>query len=617
MERLILSRRFLSRVVQFCIAFSSCVAWSSELVTIRTCCSRPKRCPDTCHTIYIPRSPHINNAYWVARPRISRCARELREGYVCNDGCTPLREFVRDEPLIGNEFSVGFTHQHSFASVDLATCLFGRTELVFAGSAVQNRPDDALLADQFGLSPTYQGIAKLAPMIENNSIHFEGACILGSTQSRHQFFVRGLATVTHETRSLFESDTTCQSPFETVTIGDPFPAGARAVASVPAAPSLEAALSGTFATGDMKTPWCGARLTPGKLSATNLSGCTFDLGYASPLYEVYRYLVYARYRVPTGTHINGSQRHGCSFFAPVVGDGAHTELGAGFTIVREFWRDDAGRALSFRCDGYGTHLLRNRQRRTFDLKDHGCLSRNLLLKKIDPITGIYDGEIVSATCFTTRDVYSTVGGSGEVTLQFLMRTPSTAIGIGYEFFGRTAERVCLRSSPTTARAPYGIQGCTGVYGFGYSINGVAQTITVPPASIPLPVQATASNATIVSCGSVDSAAAIVGAPVVVAWNNQYVGSGDPANAVPDGTPVVDVEVAVGSQPPVFLTDQDLDLCSGAAPKQVVHKGFITFTHQWSEVCGQPYVMVGASGEGSGEVCSLKQWGFWLQTGCAW
>ncbi len=70
-----------------------------------------------------------------------------------------------------------------------------------------------------------------------------------------------------------------------------------------------------------------------------------------------------RAAIPTGTLPTGE-----FLFEPVVGNGHHWELGAGFSGHILFWEDDdTDGTFGFYADANITHLFKNSQCRVFDL----------------------------------------------------------------------------------------------------------------------------------------------------------------------------------------------------------------------------------------------------------
>lgn len=555
----------------------------------KSCCAAP--CPETCHSIYIPRSPHADSSYFLTHAR-----------YDLLEIMTSCLDF-------------GYAYQRSFQGDNIATCMLGSPVLRFKGSQVADR-DDELLADQFGLSPLFDGFVELAPRIVNHTFHLQGIWYSPPASRCEGLFIRGQLSVTHQTRSLFDL-AACQDPFVTVTQGPVFPPGAMSDTSTQAL-SLREALSGTATFGQMQSPWTAGRFTADSLSATGISGATLDIGYAAIHHDIHAFSCFIRYRPATGTLIDGRQPYASSLFFPIIGDGHFHQLGVGASMSGQLWGDeDEDRAVVIHCEGYVVHLFENQQRRSFDLKGHGCLSKYLLLKRFDRVSGSPLSSLIPAVNITTRPVHVSVGAQGEVALQLLLRSHHSTITIGYEFYGKEQEKVCLIQDPfLTNSTAYGIKGCTGTTYFTYSVDGL-NNIVAPTNPSALVSNATSSASSIRACGATDHAVSTQAAQLVgVDWTNPFTGNGELANSVTPGTAVDTLDIAFVSNPPVYLTQCDIDVCSGTAPKQIIHKGVLAYMYTWYEHRYTPYLAVGFEAEGSGNICSLKQYALWLKGGIA-
>jgi len=552
------------------------------------CCKQS--CPPNCRSLIIPRSQNANESLFIARPH-----------------CDPLHYLVSGIEGI-------YEYQQSFRTLDIAAALFNTDTVSFSGNQVEEGLNTDLIADQFGLSPLYQGTFSPTPQITNHNLHLQG--IWCSSCHLPGLFVRGTMTVSHQTRRLISSSTPDST--DDIVIGSPFPPGYMGSTTTNAAASLQQALSGTFLFGDMQTPWSADRIDICTLSTTQLAGATFDLGYTTEHTDTQGYSAFIRYRPAVGTEINGSQAHASELFFPIVGAGHHQEIGAGGSLRGILWCDGTGRSVAVIAEGYATHLLNNCQKRTFDLTGRGCLSRYMLLKEIDTTTSSYTGNLIPAVNWTTRTVQISVAATGEVAAQIVFTGHHSTIIIGYELFGREEEKLCLLDRTTTSNGRgYGIKGCTGTDGFTYLYDPQTNTIEQPIAPCIMPLNTTSTHSTITTCSTADvhgGDSTQQANTVAIAWNNPFDGNGDPANAVVSGTLLDDLVIATTSTPPQLLTIADIDQCSGTAPKQISHKGVIAFNYRWDKDPATPYLGIGIEAEGSGEAYTIKQWGLWLRAG---
>lgn len=577
-------------------------AVAAECITCTTECLVPDR---HCHSLYIPRSAHANSTYFFLERT--------------NDLCDPAA-YV----------DLGLEYQQSFRAHDIASCLFGSQTLLFQGSQLPARTDAALIADNFGLSPFFDGALTFHPKIRNFNLH---ATLHGDIPWIEPLYLEVQATASAQWRSLGACETIITG---TVSTNSPFPVGYMAGASsaVTPASTIKEALKGTFLFGDMQTPWNFGRFSCGTQKKGGVAGVTLLLGYDVWRAENCRFGVYGRYTAPTGNKPNPR-----FIFSPVVGDGKHHELGAGFSYYEQLWQKDDNQSVFIALDGYVVTLLANRQIRSFDFKDKGCLSRYMLLKELTSPTAelqgtftalgdmhgpgfSYNHALINGINFTTRCAQVKVSLKGEASLRVVYRQEWSCdafeLHAGYNLYGHTREKLCFISPDGTTA--YGFKGCTGVAAYTYNTAGATPNqltagATTTPSGTPL--NSTSSTSSITSCGTVDGAttdglAALTSTSVTVDWSNALTAS--PANSVATGTNVHTLAIAHYSNPAQRVTHSMLDLKSGAAPHQITHKGFLELRYLRISNKMQPLVGLCFQAEGSGGVCNLKQWGIFIKTG---
>jgi hypothetical protein len=552
--------------------------------------------------------------------------------------------------------SVGFGYifNQTFKNADLARCMFGSNVLTFQGSQVAGRSSTALLADQFGLSPLFNGTLKVCPEVRNHSLKFEA--YWGFDNWLEGLYLRTDLTFTHQQRRLFEDCSACLT--STVITTTPFPPGYMAAGSVTPAPDILTALSGTFLFGDMQTPWSFGRWDTSKHSDDKIAGFSVDLGYNFWTGFDSHLGVFLRYEAPTGTNINGRQRGASSVFFPVIGNMHHHGFGGGITAHKELWVSDCGgSSLEICLDGYATHLFSNCQVRSFNLvststltvpgfptcplecddnnsnncgtttNSLGCLSRYMLLKQLTPTTATgangsalgyaFTGTLIPAINYSTRNVKSSIGVTGDATVALLYKNNGFTVELGYNIFGRQREKLCLRTGtvPCDNYNPnfsYGLKGCTGDYYYAYAESDAGTS----GAGTPTLLNATAtSSANIFGCGTTDNPVPVLGGGIVgVDWSNAFVGNGAPANAIIAGTAVDTLTIASTSDPAVILTDANIDIESGRVARLLSNKGFLAMYYEWEECGWLTFLGVGGEAEGGNHCCDIKQWGVWVKGG---
>lgn len=612
-------------------------------------CSSNNNCTNSCNTgcstLIVTRDSHSNTAY-----------RYLPFAY------------IESECEFNGGIALGYEFQQTFKSGDMARCMFGTNVLSFKGSQVAGRASTDIIADNFGLSPLFQGTLRVCPQVRNHNLKFES--YWGFDNWLEGLYLRADLTFTHQERRLFEDCNTCLT--STVVTTTPFPPGYMGTGSVTPASDILTALGGSFLFGDMQTAWQYGRFDRCKHSDNKVAGFSLDLGYAFWKECDSHFGIFLRYEAPTGTKINGRQCAAENIFFPVIGNMHHNGFGGGLTAHKELWSNDCGDAIEIYLDGYATHLFKNCQVRSFNLlrtstavtnvvnfnngccnscgssscsgcgdcnnnnncddscstasnsASLGCLSRYMLLKQLTPTAAPFDfaftGTLINAINFTTRNVKSSIGVTGDATLAFIYRHKGFSLQLGYNIFGRQQEKLCLQPgtvpcSTFDANYSYGLKGCTGDYYYSYPVTAGSTTgITTGPTL--LNATATASSS-ITSCGTTDNPVAISTASVAaVDWTNPFKCSGALANAIPNPTVVATITncLASSSNPAVPLTDANLDIESGRVQRLVSNKGFLAMNYEWDECEWMPYIGIGGEVEGGSRCCDFKQWGVWLKGG---
>lgn len=191
----------------------------------------------------------------------------------------------------------------------------------------------------------------------------------------------------------------------------------------------------------------------GRKSKTNVAELQFILGYNFWCSDCGHLGVDLRVYAPTGTRPNGH-----SFFEPVSGNGKHTVVGGGVSAHYVLWENDCDQSFSVWFEGEAHHYFKAKQHRTFDLVGNGPGSRYLTLKQFNAdateVTGLVRGPNV-----LTREVNSTFGVGGAAALSFVYQSCGFTGELGYEFWGRSHEKLKLRGDDIPA-GTYGVQGCT-------------------------------------------------------------------------------------------------------------------------------------------------------------
>jgi len=658
------------------LSLASCASDCVSSATVNNC--------DSCHTVYIPRSAHSNTAYfWL-----------------------PFRHDM--DCQFNGTVEVGYEYQRSFKNKDIANCMFGSDVLHFQGSQVHSDPN-ALIADYFGLSPKFDGAIRFTPRIQNHNIHFQSR--FGFDNWARGLYGQVNFTFSHQKRSLLKNQicgvgsdcsatcnasdccsnicnfASCASGLDACAITytnvvNNFPPGymddgrsPNSFSSVLEIQDLQTALEGQTPFGDMQEPWRWGRFKFCDQTKNAVAGLSLIAGWNFLQNDCGHLGLFLQYIAPTGNKPDARY-----VFSPVVGNGKHHEIGGGLTSHYDLWKGDCGSTISMYLDGYVTTMIKNCQVRSFDFAGKGCLSRYMLLKALDPLpintavatvssinggTGyMYAGTLLNGINYATRLANVSVAVKGDATLRFLYNRGGFSAGLGWNVYGQSKEKVKISPKMPicdgffiNANQSYGFKGCQGVACYAYTVAGGVITATSPTPNTANTAfrisNATASDATIKSCGTIDNSTnntVTAGSTSLCAdWKTLVVEPSNspafpgtftqlPANRLvqtggvnPSAVSVTDPGIVVGqySVPAVALVNPGagdgscdsscdvsagaLNLNSGEAPKQFTNKAFLTLDYKWEECSYAPYLGFGSEVEG-GSNCSLKQWGIWLKGG---
>jgi hypothetical protein len=313
----------------------------------------------------------------------------------------------------------------------IAEALFGVENLHISGSLIETRASEDILADYFGLSPTFQSTVELDPYIQNLLVEF-------SMYFGFDAWVPGLyleafapAVWTKWHMQMYE---------EVLNTGEstPYPALYMAQGFVTApVPQFSDAFTGKTTFGQMTQPLafgkiCGAQTQGG------LSDLLMILGYDAIQRELGYFSVNARITAPTGSRPNSNY-----FFEPIIGNGKHWELGVGFDGKGVIWQKASNQECSFFATVNLSHIFKARQRRSFDFCANGFGSRFVLLKEFNK-DKIYAEKLLPAINVTTLccDVWMDL--EFEMLAMFGYTHNGFVFDIGYNGWIRSKEKISLR-----------------------------------------------------------------------------------------------------------------------------------------------------------------------------
>lgn len=592
-------------------------------------------------------------------------------------------------------FMFAFEYQNSFDSIKLARGLFGSNVLRFAGSQVVDPAPISLLADNFGLSPFFQGYMVLKPIIRDYNIHFDGYlsfdhCVQGLN-------IQLDANFEYQTRQL-QTDCSCTINNTSTVL---FPAGYMSVSTAPVTPveNIKTALALQTTFGDKRAPTTFGRFDFCDRAQAGIAAISLNLGYDFIRCDHYFLGAFFRVVAPTGTPVKP-----CFVFDPIVGNGKGWELGAGISSRWEMWNGSDCQKLTAMLDGYVVSILNHRSLRTFDFastntalrvnyncntcsnscnpvsstqvcstgcsantcSNNGdtssrlggyasstscdgcctncnaanCLTRYELLKQFNVIDGVYTyaGNLITASDFTTRSVEVHTPVKGDATLRVVYTNGGLDFGFGYNIFGMSREKITSVGAPslcTTSGGVYAVKGCQCVAYDQYPVTVSSDSITISGEPTPIALLNSASNASAYyngcgnGCGSVDNPVALPTFQIIS--GTEYFNAACTSNGgvlYPDETDVTSIEssptyrsatasgdAATGSGIVALVGDpNELDICSGTAPRQFSNKAFISLDYTWEDHRWSPFVGFIAEVEGGTRNTDVAQWAVLIRGG---
>lgn len=342
-------------------------------------------------------------------------------------------------------FDLSLNFAQSFQPEELATIIFGDSSIRISGSMLPNRNPQDLMADQFGLSPTFASTTTFTPLYRSVVIPATAIFDLHQYIGCHAY-VRVTVPFVWASTNLGVSEDIAEPQENT-----PFPAGYFGIDPVTSPiTSFTQALQRNQAVGALTEPLNFGRITC-EQSDGQLANIIIDLGINPIFDDVHSLGLFVRLLTP-----NGNRPHSKYLFEPFVGNGHHWELGVGLKGHHQIWCNGFDHEFSIYLSLVLTHVFKARQRRAFDLCGNGFWSRYLLVKEFDE-TGTATGTLAPLIN------YSALPCKVEADLQLdgvFMATyldHGLHFDFGYEVYLRTQEKIHI-----TGEIPNKTLGLKGV-----------------------------------------------------------------------------------------------------------------------------------------------------------
>lgn len=522
-------------------------------------------------------------------------------------------------------FSVVPEFTQSFRDCRIADCLFGNCDsssscgtsntscntscgssgceaITISGSAVASRGANDWLADNFGLPTDYQSTLTVKPRIRNFLVDLQ--FFLGLDELASGLYFKIHAPIVNTRWNLRASEDQINAGSNNYAAGYFNSTGvARSNLNTSALAYFNGSVPvlNDITSAGYQNPGCIGNVTFdalnwGQISCkdkhkTRLADIEMALGWNFWCDEDYLAGVSIRFSAPTG---NLPDNH--FLFSPVVGSEKHWKLGAGFNGQAIFWRsEDEDRSFGVFLDARVQHLFNHSQCRTFDLCGKPN-SRYMLAQKLgaqdvtgrpvltaatDTLQVEFANEFSPVANLTASNVDIKIAVEGDVALKFAYFCHNWEYDLGYNFYGRSCEKICRKSSCGTdplATNQWTLKGDAQVVGFtclsSYTYAGnrcVALATSQSCATINTGVNATTAAATGATFKAIQNPG--VDQAVLALSSNQ---AGTTFSVCTDTTSNLPINT---SKTPVFITDADVDL---SGTQTLTNKLFANVSYSWRD-----------------------------------
>ncbi|PKN03381.1 hypothetical protein CVU75_02535 [Candidatus Dependentiae bacterium HGW-Dependentiae-1] len=194
-----------------------------------------------------------------------------------------------------------------------------------------------------------------------------------------------------------------------------------------------------------------SKICPWPEKKTGIADVHVDAGWNFVNNERHQLGIYARAVAPTG-----NRPEGLMLFEPLLGNGGHWEAGGGLTGHLRFWESDyENKQINFCFDAQITHLFNARQRRAFDLKKQGPLSRYMLA--IDAPLGSPHINTTPIANLTYANIQTNASVQADIVALFNYASDTFTWNIGYNFWRVSCETISCYTPCTPCEKTRGLQ----------------------------------------------------------------------------------------------------------------------------------------------------------------
>jgi hypothetical protein len=288
-------------------------------------------------------------------------------------------------------------------------------------------------AYQMGLGPiAAAGEMKMEPVLYNAGADF--LLYVGSAEDETGFFGKVHAPV-----GVASVDPKLTAPTDVTAVDYGANALNPAAGPLAATPAAYSGLVEAWAGGKDAGVFKG--LAQGKIDGKRTTGAKFGdiefaLGYNFLASDSHHLGLAVRASGPTGNKQTGEY-----VMEPVFGNGGGWGLGGELLGHFNLWEGHDDKELNVWMDVKAMHLFKSRIKRSYDLKDNGAGSKYLLVA--DYNNGANQNDIQNLVNHSTLDTDMTVGAVVDGALRLSYDCCNWSFGLGYNFWGRTQEKLTL------------------------------------------------------------------------------------------------------------------------------------------------------------------------------
>jgi len=544
-------------------------------------------------------------------------------------------------------------------------CCTTRTIHIQGSKISSGRDPNAWLGDYFYLPRDFDGTVTFCPRISNFIMDFDLYVYLNSCMKGWYF--RAYCPIVNAQWDLNMCESASLNA-EGPEADGAYPTGYFTTLELPKAnlvPSFTQYAAGCIPTGEAAdtnddylvtfNPLRMARMTPFVCRETSFADLRFELGWNLLECNDHHIGLNMQAAAPSG-----KRRCPTVMFSPIIGNGRHWEFGSGLTAHYVFYKNtDETCQLAAHLDVNVTHIFRNREMRTFELrgKPNSAYMLAARYRQNDGTppfaqlyaqgqgetcgnlpTHIFDLEYAPVANLTTLNVRVGSDLHADIVGMISLYTPRFTWDIGYNFWVRSPETIDLydqltdcNTKVTAACNPgrrdnmWALKGDTRMFGY-WETDGTPQALSATESKADIH---NGTNQVPLDFNEQEDINKNIDHP-----QSANICSGDPGPAAIDllNQPAGDPNAVIKtSYQPVFISYEQLDL---VGTRQMSHKIFTHLSFVCDRGTWKPYIGVGGFVELgrnkdcrscyndcpynmlSRVDCALSQWGILFKTGIA-